>query len=151
MPSPPRMSAFSLSPPRSRCMSSQPRMDDDLSPPRMDDDLSPRRMDDDLSPPCMDDERPPPCMDDERPPCMDDERPPPWPCCANTRAAINATIAAEPSKFFIFIVDFLLCNCALVTALRAEQPARVQPQIEGKAVQIKRHAARIAHFKAHDR
>src|SRR5215510_9458003 len=119
--SPPRMSAFSLSPPRMDDDLSPPRMDDDLSPPRMDDDLSPRRMDDDLSPPCMDDERPP-CMDDERPPCMDDERPPPWPCCANTRAAINATIAAEPSKFFIFIVDFLLCNCALVTALRAEQP-----------------------------
>jgi hypothetical protein len=84
---------------------SPPRMDDDLSPPRMDDDLSPPRMDDERPPPCMDDERPPPCMDDERPPpCMDDERPPPWPCCANTRAAINATIAAEPSKFFIFIL-----------------------------------------------
>src|SRR5215831_578521 len=132
--SPPRMSAFSL------------------SPPRMDDDLSPPRMDDDLSPPCMDDERPPPCMDDEcPPPCMDDECPPPWPCCANTRAAINATIAAEPSKFFIFIIDILLCNCTLVTALRAKQPARVHPQIEGEAAQIKRHAARIAHFKADDR
>src|SRR5262247_1764877 len=134
MASPPRMSAFSLSP---------PRMDDDLSPPRMDDDLSPPRMDYECPPQRMD--------DDLSPPRMDDERPPPWPCCANTRAAINATIAAEPSKFFIFIIDFLLCNCALVTALRAEQPARVQPQIEGKAVQIKRHAARIAHFKAHDR
>src|SRR5262245_54285886 len=134
MPSPPRMSAFSLSP---------PLLDDDLSPPRMDDDLSPPRMDDDRPPPCMDDERPPPCMDDE---C-----PPPWPCCAITRAAINVAIATEPSKFFIFIIDFLLCNCDLVTALRAEQSARVQPQIEGKAVQIKRDAARIAHFKAHDR
>src|SRR5262245_21220798 len=142
MASPPRMSAFSLSP---------PRMDDDLSPPRMDDDLSPPRMDDALSP-RMDDERPPPRMDDAPPPPrMDDECPPPWPCCANTRAAINATIAAEPSKIFIFIFDFLLCNFALVPALRAEQPARVQTQIEGEAVQIKRDAARIAHFKAHDR
>src|SRR5215468_2413810 len=104
MPSPPRMSAFSLSPP---CM------DDDLSLPCIDDDLSLPCMDDERPPPCMDDERPPPCMDDEcPPPCMDDECPPPWPCCANTRADINATIAAEPSKFFIFIIDFLLCNFA---------------------------------------
>src|SRR5215510_3682853 len=68
---------------------------------------SPPRKDDERPPPCMDDERPPPCMDDEcPPPRMDDECPPPWPCCANTRAAINATIAAEPNNIFIFILIF---------------------------------------------
>src|SRR5262249_47078223 len=90
----------------------------------------------------------PPRMDDE-----DDERPPPRPCCANARAAINATIAAAPSINLIFILlySFVIALQLLCIVLRAERLAHVHPQIEGETAQIKRYAARIANFKARDR